>query len=133
MKTKQHVGRFFHHSLIEIALMWGWDFDAPQDEIEFIESSEEFSDTDNLAMYTLTSTKRSLTVKDAIELTKGNTTENALRFFDELHKDLLGKSPEILEQPDYAIFISMHSGSSDYFTVSMLQDIIKISPFSSEE
>lgn len=124
---------FFHHSLIEIALMWGWELCAPQDAIEFIESSDELSDTDSLAMYTLRSTGRHLTVKDAIELIKGITTDNALIFFDELHKDLLDKSPEILEQPDYEIFISMHSGSSDYFTVSMLQDIIKISPFSSEE
>lgn len=131
MKTKQHVGTFFLHVIVEIALMKGWDFDSIKSPEEYLESYNE--STKDMVLYKLKNSNAKLTVHNAIELINGTISDESLEFFNSLYKMILESTPEVLYDPHYVVFVSMHSGSSDYFTVSMLQDIIKISPFSSEE
>lgn len=131
MKTKQHVGAFFYHVIIEIALMKGWDFESTQTPEEYLESYDD--STKEMVLYKLKNSNAKLTVHNAIELINDSTSEESLEFFNHLYKMILESTPDVLYDPHYTLFVSMHSGSSDYFTVSMLQDIIKISPFSSEE
>ncbi|UXY92255.1 hypothetical protein [Proteus phage RP7] len=131
MKTKQHVGTFFLHVIVEIALMKGWDFDSIKSPEEYLESYNE--STKDMVLYKLRNSSAKLTVHNAIELINGTISDESLEFFNSLYKRILESTPEVLYDPHYVVFVSMHSGSSDYFTVSMLQDVIKISPFSSEE
>lgn len=131
MKTKQHVGTFFLHVIVEIALMKGWDFNSIKSPKEYLESYNE--STKDMVLYKLRDINAKLTVHNAIELINGTISDESLEFFNSLYKMILESTPEVLYDPHYVVFVSMHSGSSDYFTVSMLQDVIKISPFSSEE
>lgn len=131
MKTKKHVGAFFYHVITEIAMMKGWDFELTQTPEEYLEACSD--STKEMVLYKLKNSNATLTVHNAIELINGTTSEESLEFFNYLYQMILVATPGVLYDPHYVLFVSMHSGSSDYFTVSMLQDIIKISPFSSEE
>ncbi|QNN97753.1 hypothetical protein [Proteus phage 2] len=131
MKTKQHVSSFFFHVIVEIALMKGWDFELTQTPEEYLEACSD--STKEMVLYKLKNSNATLTVHNAIELINGTISDESLEFFNSLYKMILESTPEVLYDPHYVVFVSMHSGSSDYFTVSMLQDVIKISPFSSEE
>lgn len=115
MKDKSSVGGFLHFMLCEEAIYQGWDFEG--NAMEFLAGKLE----KGFPVYTLKSPNKDiLTFEDCLCIIKSDVyTDNAMTFFKELGKLV----PDNAEGSD-VIFMSMHNGGSDYFTVSMLQSIL---------
>lgn len=115
MKDKSSVGAFLHFMLSEEALHRGWDFGTGV--VGFLKGELE----PDFVVYRLKNDNRDvLNFSDCAEIIEhGTYSVSAMKFFTELDKLL----PSDLEDHE-VIFVSMHSGGSDYFTVSMLRSIL---------
>lgn len=115
MKDKSSVGSFLQFMLSEEAIYRGWDFESGA--VEFLKSKLE----SDFVVYRLKNKNQDiLSFSDCVEIIEhGAYTATAMKFFTELDKLL----PTDLVDNE-VIFVSMHSGGSDYFTVSMLHSIL---------
>lgn len=114
MKNKSDIANFFWHYLSEIAIGQGWDFES-----EMVDSLKDVLDK---VAFTDKTKRCKVLVSDLIDVTN-NVQNPAFNYFCTIaynsikgHKDLTEHTP---------LMVSMHSGSSDYFTWGMLKDKVE--------
>lgn len=111
-KTYEAIPAFFWHFLAKEALYNGWDMEE-----EIYPALESIKD-EVLIEYR----EHTLTCADLIPVSKGNMSGEAFGNF----MSAIYKSEKIQSVEDSKpILVSMHSGSSDYFTVGMLKSFIQ--------
>ena len=114
MKDYEDIEFFAYHNVIRMALYHGYSFD---------EQLESFLSDDMLSEKSLTlRSGESITWGDWYAASAGNFTEEFSIFIRAVH-DLID-TPEF-SKPSTPVFVSSHSGSSDYFTVSMVKSFVK--------
>lgn len=109
---------FFHHVAAEFAIQHGWDFE--QDLSEFHKTSGADLNSPYLKFDLKDgSASAILSEGDVLEASQGNYTDNFKAFWKliEFKED----APD-----DGVVFQSMHSGSSDYLTVSEIKELQKL-------
>lgn len=111
MKLRNSIPSYFWHELSAIAIHRGWDLEG--DVVDFLLGIESRDDYEAEALYTLKDDNETvLNMLDVITIVRTHEiTESAKRFFIALNKMLREREVDDLS----AVFVSMHSGSSDYF------------------
>lgn len=121
-KTKNALPGFFHHYLAETALFHNWD---PSSDVTLQAALEHKSDIERFSLVGLEGT--GVTIGDLIDVINGNLYNNNFKTFCiELHRIISQSEKE--KTPNDVLMVSMHSGSSDYFTWEMLVDYVESIP-----
>lgn len=116
MKNKSAIPSFFWHFLSEVAIQEGWDFES-----EMIDSLDKIKD--EMAFQSRGETPTKVTVADLIQVTRGIYPESFKQFCIDSFNYI--NSMEDTVEGHEPIMVSMHSGSSDYFTWGMLKDFVE--------
>jgi hypothetical protein len=107
----ERAKQFFHHSTLEFAVSQGFSLDG--------DLAEFYADKDltQFVVYDLFAADKvlKLTEQDVYSASLGQVTEGFKSFFKELKYDGKDSTP---------ILVSMHSGSSDYYTVSTHKQVL---------
>lgn len=112
MKTRDSIPAFFWHYLSEDAIRLGWDMES-----DMFPSLESIKDE---VAFTLKGSGVTVTYADLIEVAQGNMTGETFKAFVTGVYDLVKD-----QEPHESVIVSMHSGSSDYFTVEMVKDFVE--------
>lgn len=117
MKNKDHIKSFAWHVVCEEALYAGWDFEGDMYSV-FTE--------ERLSQVMYSRGDNDVTIGDWVEASKGNYTEQFTNFWKAVYTHIIGQVENDKEAPDdhTPMLVSMHSGSSDYFTWSMVKDFV---------
>lgn len=114
-KDSSSIPSFFWHYLAGIAIYQGWDMESEMlDSLEDIKSHVQLVNKNEF---------NSVTIGDLIEVSKGNYTQSFKDFCKNAYDYALENNLELKDSD--TVMISMHSGSSDYFTWAMLKDFVE--------
>lgn len=118
-KNKSSIPAFFFHMISEIAIRLGWDMEDVEAMYTVLQSEA------NEVMFSLKGQEGTfVTVGDLMELSKGNLDNVNFGYFAKELLKLIENDPETELADDEPLMVSMHSGSSDYFTYAMLKDYV---------
>ncbi|AFQ22218.1 hypothetical protein My1_059 [Pectobacterium phage My1] len=112
MKGQSSIPRFFWHYLSEDAIRQGWN-------MEF-DMYDALKPIENEMAFTLKTSGFEIKYKDLIDVAKGNLDNPVFKEFCFLVYHEVDKTSD----RSSTILVSMHSGSSDYFTLGMLEDYV---------
>ena len=118
MKTIKDVQSFAWHIVCEEALYAGWEMEGDMYSV-FTE--------DRLQQVMYSRGEADVTIGDWVEASKGTFTEQFKAFWKAVYEHIQDQVKQGKELPGEhtPMLISCHSGSSDYFTYSMLKDFVK--------
>lgn len=117
-KNKGDIPAFAWHVAAESAIQRGWDYE--EDLVEFLKGKMNGADECTHS----NSSGAEVYLSDWLEALAGVYTDRFIAFWRSVDTRIKEQVGEGKTYPD-VLMISMHSGSSDYFTKEMLADLLK--------
>lgn len=116
-KSKEDIKAFAWHLCSLEAIRDGWDMEADMGPV----LAQRVATENDPVMYSAGSADVHLS--DWVAAMKGEHTERFMQFWRTVHRSVEAQVANGKEWPD-VLLVSMHSGSSDYFTKEMLFDLV---------
>lgn len=118
-KDKSSIPAFFWHMLSEVAINLGWDMVDDEAMYTLLQPHH------NEVMFSLKGREgTAVTVADLVELSKGDLDNANFKTFAAGLLELVKNDKDTELKDTEPLMVSMHSGSSDYFTYEMLKDYV---------